>query len=57
MVRVSDAPAVLPTPTLSTAVPRSASSWRGTLREDCPVDGVVSDSWVFGLLRREWDPS
>ncbi|MFE6973078.1 GNAT family N-acetyltransferase [Streptomyces sp. NPDC057682] len=29
----------------------------GTLREDCVVDGVVSDSWVFGLLRREWSPS
>lgn len=28
----------------------------GTLREDCIVDGVVSDSWVFGLLRREWTP-
>lgn len=28
----------------------------GTLREDCIVDGVVSDSWVFGLLRREWRP-
>jgi RimJ/RimL family protein N-acetyltransferase len=26
----------------------------GTLREDCVVDGDVSDSWVFGLLRREW---
>ena len=26
-----------------------------TLREDCVVDGVVSDSWVFGLLRREWE--
>lgn len=26
----------------------------GTLREDCVVDGVVSDSWVLGLLRREW---
>ena len=25
----------------------------GTLREDCVVDGVVSDSWVYGLLRRE----
>jgi RimJ/RimL family protein N-acetyltransferase len=25
----------------------------GTLREDCVVDGVVSDSWVFGLLRRD----
>ncbi|MFI6480883.1 GNAT family N-acetyltransferase [Nonomuraea sp. NPDC050663] len=28
----------------------------GTLREDCVVDGVVSDSWVYGLLRREWKP-
>lgn len=27
----------------------------GTLREDCIVDGVVSDSWVYGLLRREWE--
>jgi RimJ/RimL family protein N-acetyltransferase len=27
----------------------------GTLREDCVVDGDVSDSWVFGLLRREWE--
>ncbi len=26
----------------------------GTLREDCIVDGEVSDSWVFGLLRRDW---
>lgn len=26
----------------------------GTLREDCVVDGVVSDSWVYGLLEREW---
>ncbi|HEX4191136.1 MAG TPA: GNAT family N-acetyltransferase [Marmoricola sp.] len=26
----------------------------GTLREDCVVDGYVSDSWVYGLLRREW---
>ena len=29
----------------------------GTLREDCIVDGEVSDSWVFGLLRREWRPT
>lgn len=29
----------------------------GTLREDCVVDGVVSDSWVYGLLKREWQPS
>ncbi|MEQ6898835.1 GNAT family N-acetyltransferase [Microbacterium sp. KR10-403] len=27
----------------------------GTLREDCVVDGVVSDSWIFGLLRRDRD--
>lgn len=26
----------------------------GTLRENCIVDGEVSDSWVYGLLRREW---
>ena len=26
----------------------------GTLREDVTVNGVTSDSWVFGLLRREW---
>ena len=26
----------------------------GTLREDCVVGGEVSDSWVYGLLRREW---
>jgi RimJ/RimL family protein N-acetyltransferase len=29
----------------------------GTLREDCVVDGDVSDSWVYGLLRREWQPA
>jgi [ribosomal protein S5]-alanine N-acetyltransferase len=28
----------------------------GTLREDCIVNGEVSDSWVFGLLRRDWQP-
>ncbi len=28
----------------------------GTLREDCIVGGEVSDSWVYGLLRREWQP-
>ena len=26
----------------------------GTLREDCIVDGEVSDSWVFGLIKRDW---
>jgi ribosomal-protein-alanine N-acetyltransferase len=26
----------------------------GTLREDCIVDGEVSDSRVYGLLRRQW---
>lgn len=29
----------------------------GTLREDCVVNGEVSDSWVFGLIKREWRPS
>ncbi|MDT0267259.1 GNAT family protein [Streptomyces sp. DSM 44915] len=29
----------------------------GTLREECVVDGEVSDTWVFGLLRRDWRPS
>ncbi|MFC9961549.1 GNAT family N-acetyltransferase [Streptomyces nigra] len=29
----------------------------GTLREDCVVNGDVSDSWVYGLLRREWRQS
>jgi [ribosomal protein S5]-alanine N-acetyltransferase len=28
----------------------------GTLREDCIVNGEVSDSWVFGLIRRDWRP-
>lgn len=26
----------------------------GTLREDCIVDGEISDSWVYGLLERDW---
>ncbi len=29
----------------------------GTLREDCVVNGEVSDTWVYGLVRREWRPS
>jgi len=29
----------------------------GTLREDCVVNGEVSDSWVYGLIRRERRPS
>ncbi|MFB7652992.1 MULTISPECIES: GNAT family N-acetyltransferase [unclassified Streptomyces] len=29
----------------------------GTLREQCVVNGEVSDTWVFGLIRREWRPS
>jgi len=28
----------------------------GTLRQDCIVNGDVSDSWVYGLLRRDWQP-
>ncbi|NNN02724.1 MAG: GNAT family N-acetyltransferase [Acidimicrobiaceae bacterium] len=28
----------------------------GTLREDCVVNGEVSDSWVYGLLKRWWTP-
>lgn len=27
----------------------------GTLRQDCIVDGVVSDSWIYGLLRSDWE--
>lgn len=29
----------------------------GTLREDCVVNGDVSDSWVYGLIRRQWRSS
>jgi ribosomal-protein-alanine N-acetyltransferase len=29
----------------------------GTLREDCVVNGDVSDSWVYGLIRRDWRAS
>lgn len=29
----------------------------GTLRENCIVNGDVSDSWVYGLLRPEWRPA
>ena len=29
----------------------------GTLRQDCIVNGDVSDSFVYGLLRREWNPA
>jgi RimJ/RimL family protein N-acetyltransferase len=28
----------------------------GTLRQDCIVEGEVSDTWVYGLLRRDWKP-
>jgi ribosomal-protein-alanine N-acetyltransferase len=28
----------------------------GMLREDCVVNGEVSDSWVYGLIRRDWRP-
>jgi RimJ/RimL family protein N-acetyltransferase len=26
----------------------------GLRREDCVVSGEVSDSWIYGLLRRDW---
>lgn len=26
----------------------------GTLRQDCVVNGDVSDSWVYGLIRSDW---
>jgi ribosomal-protein-alanine N-acetyltransferase len=29
----------------------------GTLREDCVVNGEVSDSWVYGLIRSQWRTS
>ncbi|GAA3972056.1 GNAT family protein [Streptomyces marokkonensis] len=29
----------------------------GTLREECVVNGEVSDTWVYGLIRREWRPT
>jgi RimJ/RimL family protein N-acetyltransferase len=29
----------------------------GTLREQCIVNGDVSDTWVYGLLRRDWQPA
>ena len=29
----------------------------GTLREDCVVNGEVSHSFVYGLIRREWQSS
>lgn len=29
----------------------------GTLRQDCIVNGEVSDSFVFGLLRQDWTPA
>jgi [ribosomal protein S5]-alanine N-acetyltransferase len=28
----------------------------GLRREDCVVSGEVSDSWIYGLLRRDWKP-
>ncbi|AKT50585.1 GNAT family N-acetyltransferase [Arsenicicoccus sp. oral taxon 190] len=27
----------------------------GTMRQDCIVEGVVSDSWVYGLLGSDWE--
>lgn len=31
-------------------------SREGTLRENCVVEGEVSDSWVYGLIKKEWQP-
>ncbi|HEY2977029.1 MAG TPA: GNAT family protein [Burkholderiaceae bacterium] len=49
----------MPPDTRNTASSRVLEKLRfareGTLREDCIVDGEVSDSWVYGLLRREWE--
>jgi [ribosomal protein S5]-alanine N-acetyltransferase len=46
----------LPTPPLNTArvLEKLGFQREGLLREDCIVSGEVSDSWVYGLLRREW---
>lgn len=27
----------------------------GELRQDCIVNGEISDTWVFGLLRQDWE--
>jgi len=29
----------------------------GLRREDCIVLGEVSDSWIYGLLKRDWQPN
>ena len=29
----------------------------GLLREDCIVDGEISDTYVYGPLRRDWSPT
>lgn len=29
----------------------------GTLRQDCIVNGEVSDSWMYGLIRSDWQSS
>lgn len=29
----------------------------GTLRQNCIVNGEVSDSWIYGLLRQDWHPA
>jgi RimJ/RimL family protein N-acetyltransferase len=43
-------------PASARVVERFGFVLEGTLREDCVVDGVVSDTWVYGLLRRQWTP-
>ncbi len=43
--------------TLPRAIEKLGFVREGTLREDCIVNGEISDSWVFGLLSREWQPA
>jgi [ribosomal protein S5]-alanine N-acetyltransferase len=36
------------------AMQSSAFVHEGTLRQDCVVNGDVSHSWVYGLIRSDW---
>jgi len=45
----------LRTPTLHTdRLGKVGFVHEGTLRQDCVVNGDVSDSWVYGLIRSDW---